>query len=72
MTEKSYSRFNNLATVFTPLIRNQWYVAGLASEFSRTLKQRYILGRSIVFYRTEDNQPVALQKPLCAPIFPVT
>lgn len=44
----------------TPLIRNCWYVAGTVSEVTRELMDRRILGLSIVFFRTEDGRPVAL------------
>ncbi|MFP6559773.1 Rieske 2Fe-2S domain-containing protein [Paraburkholderia sp. B3] len=50
-----------LANEHTPLIHNCWYVAGCASEFNRTLKERTLLGKSVVFYRRENGQPVALQ-----------
>jgi phenylpropionate dioxygenase-like ring-hydroxylating dioxygenase large terminal subunit len=58
---KTYSGRKNLADIHTPLIFNQWYVAGLDEEFSRELQERYILDRSIVLYRKEDGSPVALQ-----------
>lgn len=58
---KSYSGRDNLADIYTPLVYNQWYVAGLAKEFTRELRERYILERSIVMYRKEDGTPVALQ-----------
>lgn len=44
----------------TPLIRNCWYVAATGAEITRKLFDRRILGHSIVFYRTEDGRPVAL------------
>jgi phenylpropionate dioxygenase-like ring-hydroxylating dioxygenase large terminal subunit len=44
-----------------PLLRNYWYVAGLVEEFSRELKAKTLLERSIVFYRKEDGELVALQ-----------
>ncbi len=57
----SYSGRDNLADIHTPLVFNQWYVAGLAEEFSRELRERFILDRSLVFYRKQDGTPVALQ-----------
>lgn len=36
-------------------------MAALAHEFSRELRERYILDRSIVLYRKEDGTPIALQ-----------
>ena len=57
----TYSGRKNLADIYTPFAFNQWYVAALTSEVDRNLMERYILGRSIVFYRREDGSPVALQ-----------
>ena len=44
-----------------PLLYEHWYVAGLSSEFSRGLVAKTLLNRSIVFFRKEDGQVVALQ-----------
>ena len=44
-----------------PLLYEYWYVAGLAEEFSRTLMAKTILNRSIVFFRKESGELVALQ-----------
>ena len=49
-----------LANRSTPFLFNCWYVAGFAHEFSRELFARTILGRPLVFYRTNDGKPVAL------------
>lgn len=40
--------------------RNQWYVGAHSEEVGRDLLSRWLLGESVVFYRTEDGQPVAL------------
>jgi phenylpropionate dioxygenase-like ring-hydroxylating dioxygenase large terminal subunit len=50
-----------LADHRTPLIRNCWYVAALASELTRTPFARRLLGTDVVFYRTEAGDPVALR-----------
>ncbi|WP_438391885.1 aromatic ring-hydroxylating dioxygenase subunit alpha [Caballeronia sp. DA-9] len=50
-----------LADEHTPLIPNCWYVIGRSDEFTRELKERTILSHSIVFYRTQEGHPVALQ-----------
>jgi len=42
-------------------IRNAWYVAGWSSEFGRSLQPGRILGDEIVFYRTGEGAPVALE-----------
>ena len=44
----------------TPFIFNEWYVAGFAHEFDRTLRKRKILGRNLVLFRTTGGQPIAL------------
>lgn len=36
----------------TPLIRNCWYVAALASEVSREIISRRLLGIDVALYRT--------------------
>jgi len=42
-------------------IKDTWYVAGWSSEFDRSLHAATILGEEIVFYRTADGRPVALE-----------
>ena len=44
-----------------PLLYEHWYVAGLTEEFGRDLIGRTLLEKSIVFYRTEAGELVALQ-----------
>ncbi len=70
--EVSAKTLGEMAARSTPLIRNHWYVAAWAEEISRTPLRREILEHDIVFYRTEDGLPVALQNrcphrsfPLC-------
>jgi nitrite reductase/ring-hydroxylating ferredoxin subunit len=43
-----------------PYPRNQWWVAAYASELGRALLARDILGEPVLFYRTENGDPVAL------------
>lgn len=45
----------------TPLVRNEWYVAALGHEITRTPLRRTILEQDIVFYRCEDGSAAALQ-----------
>lgn len=62
MNARQVSRaLSDVAGPETPLIKNAWYVAGLASEFSRTPMCRTILEQEILFYRTEGGSAVALQ-----------
>jgi phenylpropionate dioxygenase-like ring-hydroxylating dioxygenase large terminal subunit len=55
----------------TPFIYNAWYVAAVATEITRAPIARTILGRSIVFYRTESGSVVALQNRCCHRSFPL-
>jgi nitrite reductase/ring-hydroxylating ferredoxin subunit len=50
----------SMADRTTPFIFNEWYVAGFAQEFDRTLRKRKILGRNLVLFRTTGGQPIAL------------
>ena len=42
-------------------LRNYWYVAASGSEIGRKPFRRIILNEPVVFYRTEDGTPVALE-----------
>lgn len=42
------------------LVRNQWYVAAYGSEIGRELFSRTICGESILFWRTEAGEVVAM------------
>jgi phenylpropionate dioxygenase-like ring-hydroxylating dioxygenase large terminal subunit len=42
-------------------LRNTWYVAALSSEIEETLTSLRILGEDMVFYRTKNGEPVALE-----------
>jgi vanillate O-demethylase monooxygenase subunit len=48
------------AGLFTPLIRNCWYVAAFGAEIGRDMIDRRILGESVLLYRTLDGKAVAL------------
>lgn len=56
----------------TPLIRNCWYVAGMLEEFGRALKERYLLGDSVVMYLTSEGRPVVLQNRCAHRSFPLS
>lgn len=47
------------ATRDTPFIFDEWYVLGFSHEFERTLVKRTVLGRDLVFFRTEGGTPAA-------------
>lgn len=56
----------------TPFIFDCWYVAGFSSEFGRNLLPRTILGRPLVFFRTEAGAPVALSDRCVHRSFPLS
>ncbi|MGQ3227075.1 MAG: Rieske 2Fe-2S domain-containing protein, partial [Hydrogenophaga sp.] len=45
----------------TPLVRNCWYVAALASEVTREIISRRLLGVDVALYRTLAGEPVAVR-----------
>lgn len=45
----------------TPLVRNAWYVAGLAKEISRDIIARRFLGVDVALYRTLAGEPIAVR-----------
>ena len=46
-------------------LRNAWYVANWSPEIKRALTPLTILGENIVFFRDENNDPVALEVACC-------
>ena len=54
-----------------PLCYNHWYVAGLVEEFGDEPVAKTLLERSIVFYRTEAGELVALQNRCLHRSFPL-
>lgn len=68
---KSYCA-DDLADINTPLLYDYWYVAGLASEFSRDLSERTLLNRSVVMYRDEDGKAIILQNRCAHRSFPLS
>ncbi|MCY4260483.1 MAG: aromatic ring-hydroxylating dioxygenase subunit alpha [Rhodobacteraceae bacterium] len=42
-------------------LQDAWYVAGWSKDFDRTLKSERYLGEQIVFFRTGEGRPVALE-----------
>lgn len=49
-----------------------WYIAGFAKEFARTPLARTILGRPLVFFRTEAGSPVVLSDRCIHRSFPLS
>jgi len=68
----SRAAMKQLADRETPLITNAWYVAAFAGEIGRTLLRRTILGRALVFYRTQTGAPVALEDRCVHRSFPLS
>lgn len=54
-----------------PLVYQHWYVAGLGEEFDQKPKERTLLERSLVFYRTSDGRLVAAQNRCIHRSFPL-
>lgn len=50
-----------MANKNTPLIKNCWYVLGWGDEFTREMKSRTVLGIDLVFFRSVNGRPLALQ-----------
>ncbi len=72
MATDNNTHFNaSLANAETPLIHNSWYVVAQSQEISREPMSRQILGTSIVLYRTEAGEAVALQNRCCHRSFPL-
>ena len=55
-----------------PLCYNHWYVAGLVEEFGAAPVAKTLLERSIVFYRTEAGDLVAMQNRCLHRSFPLS
>lgn len=55
----------------TPLIKNCWYVAARSNEVSREPLARDILGTSVVLFRKENGEAVALQNRCAHRSFPL-
>ncbi|MCJ2185846.1 aromatic ring-hydroxylating dioxygenase subunit alpha [Novosphingobium beihaiensis] len=56
----------------TPFVFDCWYAAGFSHEFGRDLFARTILGKPLVFYRTQDGAPVALSDRCVHRSFPLS
>jgi vanillate O-demethylase monooxygenase subunit len=61
MLQNTVTRTQQMADHTTALVRNCWYVAALSSEVGRELKDRILLGKTVLMYRTQDGKPVIMQ-----------
>jgi nitrite reductase/ring-hydroxylating ferredoxin subunit len=57
----AHAASRSMADRTTPFIFNEWYVAAFTHQIDRSLRKRKILGRNLVFFRTTDGKPVALE-----------
>jgi phenylpropionate dioxygenase-like ring-hydroxylating dioxygenase large terminal subunit len=62
----------SMANRTTPLIRNAWYVAARGDEITRKPMSRLLLGRSMVLFRRENGDAVALQNRCCHRSMPLS
>ncbi len=62
----------DLADETTPLLRNAWYVAALASEVNRTPLARQLLDVPVVLFRKLDGTAVALEDRCAHRSFPLS
>ena len=53
------------------MIRNSWYVAGLARSFRYRLEKKIITALPIVMWRTQDGEVVAFDGRCCHKRFPL-
>lgn len=56
----------------TPLVRNCWYVAALGGEITRELRERTLLGTTVVMYRRLDGTPVIMNNRCAHRSFPLS
>lgn len=56
----------------TPFIHNEWYVAAFSDEVGRQLLARTLLGKRVVFYRTEAGKAIALADRCAHRSFPLS
>jgi phenylpropionate dioxygenase-like ring-hydroxylating dioxygenase large terminal subunit len=57
----SQKQSTHLADHRTPFIRNEWYVAALSTQVTRTMIDRQILGVGVLLFRTLDGQVAAIR-----------
>jgi phenylpropionate dioxygenase-like ring-hydroxylating dioxygenase large terminal subunit len=72
MLQKTQLNKQKMADYTTPLIKNCWYVAALGSEVTRDLKERTLLGKTVLMYRTLDGAPVFMQNRCVHRSFPLS
>ncbi len=72
MSNLAQSSQQKMADFTTPLVYNCWYVAALADEVTRDLKERTLLGKTLLMYRTVDGAPVFMQNRCAHRSFPLS
>jgi vanillate O-demethylase monooxygenase subunit len=63
---------SDLADAATPFVHEAWYVIAVRTEVGREPLARTALGRSIVLYRTEAGEVVALRNRCCHRSYPLS
>ena len=63
---------SDMADSSTPFIRNAWYVIAASSEVTRAPMARTALGTSLMLFRKENGEVVALQNRCCHRSFPLS
>lgn len=72
VTQPAQGASSQVANHRTPLIRNCWYVAALASEITRELRERTLLETTVVMYRKLDGTPVIMDNRCIHRSFPLS
>jgi phenylpropionate dioxygenase-like ring-hydroxylating dioxygenase large terminal subunit len=72
MSNPAQASQQKMADFTTPLVYNCWYVAALADEVTRDLKERTLLGKTLLMYRTLDGAPVFMQNRCAHRSFPLS
>lgn len=72
-TARSFDQYaGNVATyIQAPLLHEHWYACAATDEITRDPIAKTVLGHSIVFYRTQEGRPVALQNRCLHRSFPL-
>lgn len=63
---------NDFPAAFGPFVRNCWYVIAKSKDVGRELKGIRALGEPLVYFRTEDGEPVVLDDRCAHRRFPLS
>ncbi len=62
----------DVPAAFAPLVRNAWYVIAETKDVGRELRGIQVLGERLVYYRTENGDPVVLDDRCAHRRFPLS